>query len=276
MVGEPGAAPLSIDARRVLRFLKGGDAALEESASGQKVILASENAGRIATMRRTVAELVEAGGLRLDGGRLGLSDRGRSILAAQGPQGRAAAPEKRPSDAEGRSRGPQRLPAVNADESPLAQVGRLRTRDGRAFLEEAEFRAGERLRSDYTRAMIMPRLGANWEAAVASERRRSGSGAGAELTDAAIAARLRVEKALVAVGPDLAGVLIDICCFLKGLSIVEIERGWPVRSAKVVLKTGLAALARHYEPAATSRGGRILNWGAEGYRPALRSSGDAR
>jgi hypothetical protein len=116
----------------------------------------------------------------------------------------------------------------------------------------------------------MPRLGANWEASVASGR-RSGSGGGiAGLTDAALAARQRVENAVADVGPELSGVLIDVCCFLKGLEQVEAERRWPVRSAKVVLKTALGALARHYAPPAPSgRRKPVLHWGAEDYRPTI-------
>ena len=113
----------------------------------------------------------------------------------------------------------------------------------------------------------MPRLGANWDAAVATGRRGAPA---SDISDIALAARTRVEHAIDAVGPELAGVLVDVCCFLKGLETVEAERGWPVRSAKVVLKAALSALHRHYEPApATPRSARVLNWGTPGYRPQM-------
>ena len=159
--------------------------------------------------------------------------------------------------------------AVNAAESPLAALARRRARDGQPFLAQGEFDAGERLRADYTRGQLVPRLGANWSAVTASGRRGGGAGGVADLTDAALGARQRVDHALDAVGPELAGVLVDVCCFLKGLEQVEMERGWPVRSAKVVLKQALARLARHYDPGRAPRRDRILHWGGEGYRPRI-------
>lgn len=157
---------------------------------------------------------------------------------------------------------------VNSGESPLGQLMRRKDRDGRRFLTAREFQAGERLRSDYTRGRIMPRLGANWDAGFSGGRRGDANGI-ADLTDAALAARQRVDHALKAVGPELSGLLVDICCFLKGLETVERERSWPVRSAKVVLKTALGVLARHYHPDAASKAPRALHWGSEDYRPSL-------
>jgi hypothetical protein len=144
---------------------------------------------------------------------------------------------------------------------------RRKGRDGGAFLTSTEFQAGERLRADYTRGQIMPRLGANWVASVSSGRRDGGI---ADLTDAALAARIRVENAIRAVGPELSGILIDVCCFLKGMETVEMERGWPVRSAKIVLKTALGVLSRHYNPGGgRERPRQTLHWGAADYRPVI-------
>jgi hypothetical protein len=93
------------------------------------------------------------------------------------------------------------------------------------------------------------------------------------MTDAIVAARQRVDQALGAAGPDFAGILLDFCCFLKGIEEIERERSWPARSAKLVLRLALASLARHYALVETARGsaasGRITHWGAENYRPAI-------
>lgn len=134
---------------------------------------------------------------------------------------------------------------INRDESPLAALARLRGRGGALFLEPAQVEAGERLRADFTRGQMQPSLGQNWQP-VRYGRSKGSAGAAAELGEAALSARLRVEAALAEVGPELSGVLLDVCCFLKGLAEVERERRWPARSAKLMLRTALAALARHY------------------------------
>jgi hypothetical protein len=140
---------------------------------------------------------------------------------------------------------------MDVTESPLAWLARRKARDGRALIEPAQLQAGERLRADFTRAQLMPRVTSNWTSAVAQDRR---SGSAAAFTDTVIAAREQVQRALHAVGPEFSGLLVDVCCFLKGLEDAERECGWPARSAKVVLQLGLDRLARHYGYAASTTG----------------------
>ncbi|WP_378775564.1 DUF6456 domain-containing protein [Methylopila musalis] len=133
---------------------------------------------------------------------------------------------------------------VDLDESPLAWLARRKGKDGRPLLGAHEVLAGERLRADFIRGQMTPRVTSNWSGAAGG--RRAGPGVGADLSDAALAARLRVSRALEAVGPELSGALLDVCCCLKGLEEVERERGWPARGGKLVLGLALASLARHY------------------------------
>jgi hypothetical protein len=140
---------------------------------------------------------------------------------------------------------------LDAAESPLVWLARRKGRDGRALIEPVQLQAGERLRADFTRAQLMPRITANWSSSVAQDRRAGGGVA--TFTEAAVAARQRVRQAFDAVGPEFIGLLLDVCCFLKGLEDVERERGWPPRSAKVVLQLALDRLARHYGYAAEAR-----------------------
>lgn len=135
-------------------------------------------------------------------------------------------------------------------ESPLAWLARRRGRDGRALIERHQLQAGERLRADFTMANLMPRITTNWTSPMASGARGVAPEATVTMTDA----RRRVHKALDAVGPDLAGLLIDVCCFLKRVEDVERERQWPSRSAKIVLRFALDRLARHYGYASEARG----------------------
>jgi hypothetical protein len=136
--------------------------------------------------------------------------------------------------------------AVDDRESPLGWLARRKGRDGVPLIAVHQLAAGERLRAEFTRAHMMPRVTANWQAAVTQGARASRDGFSPNVADTIIAARQRVRVALDAVGPEFSGLLMDVCCFLKGLEDVERERLWPARSAKVVLQLGLDRLARHY------------------------------
>ncbi len=160
---------------------------------------------------------------------------------------------------------------MNLDESPVAALARRRGRDG-PWLSPHAATAADRLRRDFEIGQLQPRVTANWSASVSTGRRAEGGKGLAELTDMALAARLRCNRAVEALGPELSGVALDVCCFLKGLETVERERRWPARSAKLVLRLALEALARHYglSPAAAGQpGGGLRHWGAADYRPEV-------
>jgi Domain of unknown function (DUF6456) len=134
---------------------------------------------------------------------------------------------------------------VNMLESPLAWLHRRKDRQGRPQISAAAFAAGERFRSDVTMAQMMPRITSNWSAAISSGRRGPADDP-ASASETVLAARQRVRKACDVLGPESSGLVLDICAFLKRLEQVEIERGWPVRSAKLALRLALDRLADHY------------------------------
>lgn len=157
---------------------------------------------------------------------------------------------------------------LNLAESPLGPIARLKDKAGAAFLPPEAVDAGERLLADFTRGQLQPRVTASWEPRLSS---RGGGRAGgiADLTDSAVAARARVGRAVDAMGPELSGVALDVCCFMKGLEVVERERQWPARSAKLMLRAALLALSRHYRPPGPARRQRLEHWGTADFRPDL-------
>jgi hypothetical protein len=80
-----------------------------------------------------------------------------------------------------------------------------------------------------------------------------------------------VGRAIEAVGPELSGVLIDVCCELKGLEQAERDQGWPQQAGKVVLQLALTRLARHYGmgTSESSSPRRMRHWGSEDYQPTI-------
>lgn len=252
---------------RLLRFLASGPARADRAGLTR---IGAASLGRLRVEPADLARAV-AGGLaaRLDSGEIALTPAGRALLCPE-----AERPAPRAGRAARRLIGPDGTPAVlvvDDAESPLAWLRRRRGRDGAGLIGDDEFQAGERLRVDFTRAGLMPTVTSNWSAGLPRTGRGGGRGGVADLTDAALAARDRVRRALGAVGPELDGVLVDVCCFLKGLETVELERGWPGRSGKVVLRVALKRLAAHYGLGAVASGPersrRLRHWGSPDYRP---------
>lgn len=136
--------------------------------------------------------------------------------------------------------GPQvmRHVQVNLAESPLGWLF------ARGLLSEAQFRAGERLRTDYERAGLAARVTMRWDAAPPAKSR-----GGARAGDASLAridAHRRFHGALDAAGPGLSDICWRVICAGEAVPGAEKALGWPARSGRVVLGLALDRLARFY------------------------------
>lgn len=158
---------------------------------------------------------------------------------------------------------------LNLAESPLARLARA-TEGQPAFLASHHLEAGERVRRLVERAQLQPRLTMSYSAA----HRAGGKSMSqpAAISDMAADARKALAELHRILPADCAGVVLDVCGLLKGLQTVEIERGWPRRSAKLVLRIGLDQLAHHYGLAPVAVGAesrRAHAWLGEGARPGV-------
>lgn len=137
----------------------------------------------------------------------------------------------------------RRLPArsvtVNLAESPLGWLF------ARGHLSRRQFDAGERLRFDWERAQLPPRVTMAWDSAPVA-RGRGGSAERVDLNAAQIDARRRFHAAIDAAGPGLADILWRIVCAGEGMREAERALGWPARAGKLVLGLALDRLADHY------------------------------
>jgi len=159
----------------------------------------------------------------------------------------------------------------NGNESPLMRLFTRKTKAGTTYISIEEFQAGELLRRDFEQGQLQPKISASLQGAIGNGS-ASGLSQACDINDFAIDARNRVSCAIERLGPELSGVTLDVCCFLKGLELVETERQWPPRSAKLMLKTALSILVYHYGIAGheNTRSGKFTVWNGTQYRPSIR------
>jgi hypothetical protein len=270
MPSEPSSPPAQGMLLRFLRLIQcaGGNAAAERDEA-EPATLRYRLRGRLHAFPATVeAHCLDHGLISRDRGRLAITCEGEAWLRRRlHPDEPFLAQHAELATRTIRIQGDARTVLVNEAESPLARLHLRKDANGESWLDEACFRAGERLRADFEKARLQPRISANWEASVSAGGRGPEGG---DICGMALDARRRVEAALAVLEDELAGVALDVCCFLKGLEQVERERRWPPRSAKLMLRTALAALGRHYGMVAGSGARRRadLHWGAPDYRPS--------
>src|SRR5262249_51181365 len=128
---------------------------------------------------------------------------------------------------------------VNLTESPL---GWLLTH---GHLTQRQFGAGERLRADWERGHLSPRVTMAWDSGPVA-RGRGGSAPKADPGGAQIDAKRRFHDAVAAAGPGLADILWRIVCAGEGMREAETALGWPARAGKLVLTLALDRIADYY------------------------------
>ena len=144
---------------------------------------------------------------------------------------------------------------VNDAETPLAWLRRRKAADGKPLISDMQLEAGERLRRDFTLSALSARVTTNWAFNPGGGPNTGRRFDPSDVTDMALSARIRLAKALEAVGSGLSGVLTEVCCNHRGLEEIERSFGWPQRSGKVVLQIALDRLAEHYQKGGDSRRG---------------------
>jgi hypothetical protein len=94
----------------------------------------------------------------------------------------------------------------------------------------------------------------------------------ASLSDNTIAARQKLHLALDAVGPELSGILLHVCCMAGGLEQAELRLNLPRRAGKAVLQLALTRLARHYGFKSSVRHAgpeKIGHWAVADFKPQI-------
>lgn len=158
---------------------------------------------------------------------------------------RALGPMEMPaSPSGGRSVGPRpaRSVTVNLAESPLGWLF------ARGFVSRRQYDAGERLRADWERSQLSPKVTMSWDSAPIA-RGRGGASPGAEPSASQVDARRRFDAAVASAGPGLSDILWRVVCAGEGMRDAETALDWPARAGKLVLTIALDRLALYYRMA---------------------------
>ncbi|WP_394726873.1 DUF6456 domain-containing protein [Altererythrobacter sp. GH1-8] len=134
------------------------------------------------------------------------------------------------------AKGKRRTVTVNLAESPLSWL------HSRGHIDDRLFDAGERLRLDFERAQLGPRVTMRWDPV----RSRTTGEQDLTASERALAAKQRFDGALDQAGKGLADMLWRVVCGNEALPEAERALGWPARSGKLVLRLALDRVADFY------------------------------
>ena len=161
-----------------------------------------------------------------------------------------------------------------AAESPLLRLFKRKGTSDTAYIDAHQFAAGEKLRADYERAHLSGRVVSAYSESAGSGGRhwQMSDNAIEKMSLGTLDARRRVQDAFASVGPELSGILYQVCCVAAGFELAEAVLALPPRSGKAVLALALTRLARHYgliRPHRPKKKEMISHWAMDDYRPHL-------
>ena len=131
---------------------------------------------------------------------------------------------------------------VNLAESPLGWLL------SRGLVTQRQFDAGERLRADWERSQLAPRVTMSWDASPIA-RSRGGAAPDVSASDCQIDARRRFDGAIDHAGSGRGDILWRVGCAGEGMREAESALGWPARAGKLVLSFALDRVADFYRVA---------------------------
>ena len=124
-------------------------------------------------------------------------------------------------------------------ENPIMSLSRRKDKTGKPFISREQLAAGENLRQDFVLSDVTAHeLRQSHENLVVPQR---------NIPKGVAAARRRLKLAIDDLGPGLADVALECCCFQNGLEVTEKKMGWSSRSGKIVLRIALTRLIKHYK-----------------------------
>jgi len=248
--------------KRELKFVRAllGGAKAHQSPSGTFRLVSKS--GRASLCAQAVRELASEGVLQLRGQQCFATDVANSWVRRQLSAN---------CDTAGQHRQLKKTNdgiSVNQLEGPLAALS-LEKGGKPPFLAPRHILAAQKIQALVLRSQMVQRTTMSYDP-TRTGGKNTGSIIAAELGNCAIDAKKILHDRLSSLPADCAGVVMDVCGFQKGLQLVETERRWPRRSAKLILRIGLEQLAVQSGLGTVATGrisSKINSWMQENSRP---------
>lgn len=240
---------MTVTDRRALSFVRALLAGGQGTVSANGLVTVRKGQRTFSLAEAKVLELASAGIVVLGKDNIKYTDEARSWLKRQlATTGETFAAQHRTTitDPKGVS--------YNLDESPLKRLSSTIGQTKQPYLFPHQIEAGERLSRLVERAQLRQRVTMSYAASNRGRGRDAVNNAN-DISDQSLDACRQLRRIQEVLPEECVGVVMDICGFEKGLQLVEQERGWPRRSAKLVLRIGLEQLAAYFGLTPVATGG---------------------